>query len=170
MITIVEKHRDLIQLLPKNLDKRTVTNSPIETESGKIHIEGISYIENLADCMTKDGGKLFLKTFEFENSIDSNVLCKDGHNSPNELKIIVNNESSNESEKARFLSYIDQNRRFDFQSILKNQGEESAKRDIVWLLLKFPRYLPEEIIGWYIPDFDLEDPDFDKVLLIRLEK
>lgn len=133
------------------MDYEDVVNNSKE----KFVFEDGSYIRTLAKQIVDDGSeyfeKIFMKDLPFQKSFDfsQTTLLKN-----------LDPEINREIEE---MKSIETN--FDF--ILKNQGVESAIKDICFLLLKFPNHLPDEIVGWEIPDFEEEIPEDRKIFLVK---
>lgn len=134
-------------------DESNLTNGEIDpnimdTPVGLIYTENGDYILDLAKKIVKAEGELFENLFDIKSAF------------PMILKGLTVSR-----EKGSLYNLFSPSSIFQF--IVKNQGEENCIRDIVWLLLKNPYKLPEEIVAWEIPEFDDEIPPVERILLIR---
>lgn len=121
----------------------------------KFVFEDGSYISNLATKIIEGGYEEFEKTFKSNMPTDESTGLSQSW-PLNEI----------DSDKQSFFQHLS-SPRDTFNFILKNQGKESATRDIHWLLLKFPKCLPDEIVGWMIPDFEEEIPEDGRIFLVK---
>lgn len=159
MLQLKKPYSDIRPLISSWVKKSESSPSILESPFGSLKLEGMSYIEEVAEKVIENPEVYLQKYFDLTGEWEA---------MDEKLKAFVVKSSGYSNFGFPDTDQINKGLDSMVKMILKNQGKESAMKDILWLFLQFPEHLPDELVGWYIPEFGEILPHPNEVICLRL--